>query len=146
MKNSAFSPAILQSLSAFGSGPSGGSVGAMLGGNALEMAQQLAGPQQSQAGGIMSMLFGNSEDGTIGALAPTASALTGLAGSYLGMKQYGLAKKAFRESKRQFQLNFDAQKQDYNTKLKDRQRARINNAGTESRYKSVGEYMNKNGI
>ena len=146
MKQPALSSDLLQSLLAFGRGPSGGSVGDMFGGNALEAAQQLAGPQQSQAGGIMSMLFGNPDEGTSGNLAPAVSALTGLAGSYLGMKQYGLAKKTFRESKRQFQLNFDAQKQDYNTKLKDRQRARINNAGTESRYKSIGEYMNKNGI
>jgi len=146
MKQPALSPDYLQSLFGFGRGPSGGSVGDMLGGNALETAQKLAGPQQSESGGVINWLFGNPDEGTSGNLAATASALTGLAGSYLGMKQYGLAKKAFRESKRQFQLNFDAQKQDYNTKLRDRQRARINNAGTESRYKSVGEHMNENGI
>lgn len=68
----------------------------------------------------------------------------GLASTFLGMKQYGLAKKSLAENKRQFQLNYDAQKQTTNTRLEDRQRARVaSNAGA---YQSVGDYMGTNGI
>lgn len=62
----------------------------------------------------------------------------------MGMKQYGLAKDALAENKRQFALNYDAQKATTNTQLQDRQRARVaSNAGA---YQSVGDYMNQNGI
>lgn len=68
----------------------------------------------------------------------------GLASTIMGMKQYGLAKKTLAENKRQFQLNYDAQKQTTNTRLEDRQRARVaSNAGA---YQSVGDYMGTNGI
>ena len=68
----------------------------------------------------------------------------GLASTIMGMKQYGLAKKTLAENKRQFQLNYDAQKQSTNTRLEDRQRARVaSNAGA---YQSVGDYMGTNGI
>jgi len=61
-----------------------------------------------------------------------------------GMKQYGLAKQTLAENKRQFQMNYDAQKQTTNTALEDRQRARVaSNAGA---YESVGSYMDKNGV
>ena len=66
------------------------------------------------------------------------------ASMFMGMKQYGLAKDTLNENKRQFQLNYDAQKQTTNTALEDRQRARVaSNAGA---YQSVGEYMNTNGV
>ena len=69
---------------------------------------------------------------------------SGLASTIMGMKQYGLAKKSLAENKRQFQLNYDAQKQTTNTRLEDRQRARVaSNAGA---YQSVGDYMGTNGI
>ena len=71
-------------------------------------------------------------------------AASGLASTFLGMKQYGLAKQTLAENKRQFQLNYDAQKQTTNTRLEDRQRARVaSNAGA---YQSVGAYMGANGI
>ena len=71
-------------------------------------------------------------------------AASGLASTFLGMKQYGLAKQTLAENKRQFQLNYDAQKQTTNTRLEDRQRARVaSNAGA---YQSVGDYMAVNGI
>ena len=71
-------------------------------------------------------------------------AVGGLASTIMGMKQYGLAKKSLAENKRQFQLNYDAQKQTTNTRLEDRQRARVaSNAGA---YQSVGDYMGTNGI
>ena len=72
------------------------------------------------------------------------NAAGGLASTFLGMKQYGLAKQTLAENKRQFQLNYDAQKQTTNTRLEDRQRARVaSNAGA---YQSVGDYMATNGI
>lgn len=72
------------------------------------------------------------------------SGLGALASTFLGMKQYGLAKQTLEENKRQFQLNYDAQKQMTNTRLEDRQRARVaSNAGA---YQSVGDYMATNGV
>lgn len=68
----------------------------------------------------------------------------GLGSAYMGMKQYGMAEDALKENKRQFQLNYDAQKKTLNTQLEDRQRARVaSNAGA---YESVDSYMKKNGI
>ena len=63
---------------------------------------------------------------------------------YLGMKQYGLAKKTLEENKRQFQMNYDAQKQSTNTRLEDRQRALV--ARNPGAYQSVGDYMAANRI
>ena len=71
-------------------------------------------------------------------------AAQGLGNAYMAMKQYGLAKDSLAENKRQFQLNYDAQKSTTNSALEDRQRARVaSNAGA---YQSVGDYMDKNGI
>ena len=66
-----------------------------------------------------------------------------LTGAYLGMKNYGLAKKTFNENKRQFDVNFDAQRTNVNAQLEDRQRARV--AGSAGQV-SVEDYMNKNRI
>lgn len=70
--------------------------------------------------------------------------LGALASTFLGMKQYGLAKQTLEENKRQFQLNYDAQKQMTNTRLEDRQRARV--ASNPGAYQSVGAYMGANGV
>lgn len=63
---------------------------------------------------------------------------------FMGMKQYGMAKKAFDESKRQFELNYGAQKNLTNARLEDRQRARL--AADPNAYKPVNEYMKQNGV
>ena len=64
--------------------------------------------------------------------------------AWMGLKQYGLAKSQLAEGKRQFGLNYDAQRRTTNAQLEDRQRARVtSNAGA---YQSVGDYMSKNGI
>lgn len=68
----------------------------------------------------------------------------GLGGAYMGMKQYGMAKDTLKENKRQFQLNYDAQKKTINTQREDRQRARV--ASNADAYESVDSYMNKNRI
>jgi hypothetical protein len=75
---------------------------------------------------------------------PALQAGLGLFNAWMGMKQYGLAKDSFNENKRQFGLNFDAQKQTTNSALEDRQRARV--ASNPSAYQSVGDYMAQNGI
>jgi hypothetical protein len=41
---------------------------------------------------------------------PMLNTFTGLASAYLGMKQYGLAKDSFKQSKKEFGLNYDAQR------------------------------------
>lgn len=68
----------------------------------------------------------------------------GLFNGYLGLKQYGLAKDQFAEAKRQFGLNYDAQRQTTNASLEDRQRARV--ASNPGAYQSVADYMSKYGI
>lgn len=82
---------------------------------------------------------------TTGGWGSTAlGAAQGLGNLYMGMQQYGLAKKALAQSKDQFEKNYAAQRTTTNASLEDRQRARVaSNAGA---YQSVGEYMNKNGI
>lgn len=68
----------------------------------------------------------------------------GLASAFMGMKQFGLAKQTLAENKRQFQMNYDAQKQTTNTRLEDRQRARV--ASNSGAYQSVGDYMGANKV
>ena len=70
--------------------------------------------------------------------------LSALSNSYMGMKQYGLAKEQFAESKRQYNQNYAAQRTLTNSQLEDRQRARV--AANPAAYVSVSDYMAKNGI
>lgn len=68
----------------------------------------------------------------------------GLFNAYMGMKQYGLAKKQLSFQKDAFERNYASQRTSLNTQLEDRQRARVaSNAGA---YQSVGDYMAKNRI
>lgn len=71
-------------------------------------------------------------------------ALQGLGNLYSGMKQYGLAKDTLNENKKQFELNFGAQRKSVNSRLEDRQRARV--ASNPTGYQSVADYMKTNGI
>lgn len=71
-------------------------------------------------------------------------AASGLFNAWMGMKQYGLAKQQLAEGKRQFALNYDAQRTTTNSQLQDRQAARV--ASNPNAYQSVGDYMNANGI
>ncbi len=84
---------------------------------------------------------GNQQQGWGGLALGAASAL---GNSYMGMKQYGLAKDALKQQQRQFDINFGAQRQMVNSQLEDRQRARV--ASNPEAYQSVGEYMNQNRI
>jgi len=71
-------------------------------------------------------------------------AAQGVAGAYLGMKQYGMAKQQLAEAKRQFNVNYEAQRKSLNTRMQDRQAARV--ASNPEAYQSVGAYMKENRI
>lgn len=68
----------------------------------------------------------------------------GLMQGFLGMKQYGLMKDQLAQSKKAFDLNYNAQVKTTNAALEDRQAARV--AANPNAYQSVGDYMKKNGI
>lgn len=63
---------------------------------------------------------------------------------YMGMQQYGMARDQLRENRRQFDLNYGNQRDMINTRLADRQAARV--ASNPNAYQSVGEYMDQNRI
>lgn len=67
-----------------------------------------------------------------------------LSSMYFGNKQLGLAEDQLKESKRQFDLNWGAQKKLTNARMEDRQRARV--ASNPNAYRSVSEYMDQNRI
>lgn len=104
---------------------------------------------QSQAaanGGLFSMnsILGNPATGTAGWGGLALGAGSSLLSSYMGMKQYGQAKRQLDEARRQFDLNYNAQRKTLNTQMKDRQAARV--ASNPGAYQSVAEYMNENRI
>ena len=117
---------------------------------------QLGGAPDAAAGGIpdwlsmKSFLGGSYKDGSGAILqqggwgAPALGVANSLMNTFMGMKQYGLYKDQLSESKRQFGLNYDAQRQTTNTALQDRQTARV--ASNPGAYQSVGDYMASNGI
>lgn len=97
----------------------------------------------------MDALFGSKTPGaeTGGWAAPALGTFSGLTSAWLGMQQYGLAKDALQEGKRQFNLNYDAQRKSYNNELEDRQNARIQSAGSgASELATTAETMKKYGL
>ena len=70
--------------------------------------------------------------------------IQGLGNLFMGMKQYGLAKDALKESKRQFELNYDAQRKLTNARLGDRQDAR--RAADPERHMTREEYLAQYGV
>lgn len=93
-------------------------------------------------------LFGGSDpaSGAIssGWVSPLAAIGGALLGGIQGQKQLGLAQQQFKENKRQFDANFEAQRKTTNTQLEDRQRARVaSNAGA---YESVDSYVKRNSV
>lgn len=90
-------------------------------------------------------LWGNLDWDNILGTAPAAiQGISSLANAFIGMKQYGLAKDQFEQSKREFNLNYEANKNLTNSRLEDRQRARV--ASNPTAYQSVGEYIDKYGV
>lgn len=82
--------------------------------------------------------------GTTGWGMPAISAAQGLMSSFLGMKNYGLAKDQFNFSKDMAQKNLANQTKMVNGQLEDRQRARV--AANPTAYQSVDAYMKEKGI
>lgn len=95
-------------------------------------------------GSILDSVLGNAKTGRMGWGGLALGAASALGNAWMGMKQYGLAKDSLKENRRQFDLNFNAQKQMVNSQLEDRQRAR--NASNPTAYESTGSYMNKYGV
>lgn len=108
----------------------------------------------ASAGGMFGDLF--SRNSLFGGTDPTTGAVTGgwvsplasigsaVFGGIQGGKQLKLAQDQFKEGKRQFDMNFAAQRKTTNTQLEDRQRARVaSNAGA---YESVDSYLKKNRV
>lgn len=81
---------------------------------------------------------------TTGWVSPALGVASGLASTYLGYKQYQVAKDTLEQNKRAFNLNFEAQKKTTNAALSDRQAARV--ASNPTAYQSVGDYMKQYGI
>jgi hypothetical protein len=75
---------------------------------------------------------------------PALNVASGLTNAYFGLQQYNLAKDTLNQNKKQFQLNFDAQRKTTNASLADRQNARV--ASNPGAYQSVSDYMGKYGI
>lgn len=93
-----------------------------------------------------SLFGGTNANGTqsMGWAAPAIGIGQAVLGGINGNKQLGLAESQFKEGKRQFDLNYGAQRQTTNTQLEDRQRARV--ASNPSGYESVSSYLDKNRI
>lgn len=72
------------------------------------------------------------------------NAAQGLFNGWLGMRQLDMAKKNFNENKRQFNLNFGAQRNLTNSQLEDRQRTR--RASQPGQHEDVASYMAKWGV
>lgn len=75
---------------------------------------------------------------------PVISGLSSLASAYMGMKQLGLQRDAFNQSKKEFDMNWGAQQKTVNAQLEDRQKARV--ASNPGAYQSVDAYMKEKGI
>ena len=99
-------------------------------------------PTPAPTGNIMSS-FLQQPDGSGGYGAAGLGIAQSLGNAYFayeGLKSY---KAATKETKRQFDMNYGASRQEYNTRLRDRQTARnAANPGTQS----VDSYMNENQI
>lgn len=98
--------------------------------------------------GLLGSAFGGVNDNgttSLGWAAPTIGIAQAIMGGINGNRQLGLAEDNLKEGKRQFNLNYGAQRQTTNTQLEDRQRARVaSNPG--GGYESVDSYLEKNRI
>lgn len=144
-----------------GGGQNGGGGG--LFGNLFGGGQQTPMSFGTQAGNIIGSpaapgMFGDlfSRQSMFGGTNPTTGVSTGgwapialgagqaLFGAMQGNKATKLAENQFKESVRQFDLNFNAQRKTINTELEDRQRARV--ASNPGAYESVPDYLKKNSV
>ena len=111
------------------------------------MAPALTGGQAPVDFTLLQKLFGGAlGDGTktMGAVAPILQGVGALGNVWMGMQNYGLAKDSLKEGKRQFNMNYGAQRDSTNTLMEDRQNARV--ASNPNFYESTATYMDKNRI
>ncbi|HEY7823559.1 MAG TPA: hypothetical protein VIG24_12015 [Acidimicrobiia bacterium] len=105
---------------------------------------------QNAGGGdpsLMDRAFGYTDaDGSKsnGFVMPALGVVSGLGNTFLGMKQYGLAKDQLKFEKEAFNKNFEAQRNMTNSQMADRQRARV--AANPGAHRSEAEYMSKFGV
>lgn len=94
-----------------------------------------------------SLFGGANADGTVstGWAAPAVGIAQAVMGGINGRRQLGLAEDSLKQSKREFDLNYGAQRQTTNTQLEDRQRARVASSPGGG-YESVSTYLDKNRI
>lgn len=161
MAGNSFSPFKFDLSTLFGGGGNntGGLFGGLFGGGAQQTPMSF-GTQAGNflgadaGGGLFNDLF--SRQSMFGGTNPTTGISTGgwapialgggqaLFGALQGNKATKLAENQFKESVRQFDLNFNAQRKSINTELEDRQRARVaSNAGA---YEPVDDYLKKNAV
>lgn len=103
-------------------------------------------------GGLLGLFNGSSAFGgvnkngtqSMGWAMPALGIAQAGVGLFNGNKQLKLAENQFKEGKRQFDLNYGAQRTTVNSQLEDRQRARV--ASNPGAYESVGSYLDKNRI
>lgn len=72
------------------------------------------------------------------------NAVSGIGSAWMGNEKLKLARDTLDQQKKEFDMNWGAQRSTTNASLEDRQRARI--ASNSGAYQSVGDYMNKYGI
>jgi hypothetical protein len=111
-------------------------------------------PTANGGGGLFSnlfnrqSLFGGTDMNTgisTGGWAPVAlGAGQAIFGALQGNKATKLAEDQFKEGRRQFDLNFNAQRQTINSQLEDRQRARV--ASNPTAYENTDDYLRKNRV
>lgn len=102
-----------------------------------------AADQQNWFGNAWDSLTGGSGEKGQGAsaLMQGAQTIAGLGQMYTGLKQYGLAERGFEETKRQFEMNWDAQRRLVNGQVNDQMLARA--AASPGRVDVSPEAMNK---
>ena len=115
------------------------------GGNGSEDASQAG---SSGWEGAKNFMFGSTNEKTgvrtRSGLLPILNTFTGLASAYLGMKQYGLAKDSFKQNKKEFGMNYDAQRQLTNAQMEGSAKAR--HSANPGFYATPSDYMAKNSI
>lgn len=93
-------------------------------------------------------MFGSmNKEGTVfstGWVSPVAALGQSIFGAIQGQKQLALAEDQFKENRRQFDANYNAQRQSINTQLEDRQRARV--ASNPGAYEDTESYLARNRI
>lgn len=90
----------------------------------------------------MESIFGG--NGKAGWGNTAVGAASGLMSGFMGMQNYGLAKKQLAFQKQAFEKNLANQTKATNTALEDRQRARV--AANSGGYQSVSDYMREHGV